>query len=55
VQEGSPVPLSDEAGVWACEEFVSRMCMGAGAWVIMWGAISAVTCVRGKCARDVNY
>jgi hypothetical protein len=55
-EEGSPVPLSDEAGVRACKAFVlRRLCMGAGALVIRWGDISAVACVHGKCARCVNY
>ena len=46
--------LSDEVGVRACEAFELRLCMGAGAWVIKWGDISAVSCVHGKCARCVN-
>ena len=54
-EKGSPVPLSDEAGVRVCKAFVSRLCMGAGAWVIMWVDISAVVCVHGKCALDINY
>ena len=47
-EEGAPVPLSDEAGVWACQAFVSRLCMGAGTWAIKWGDISAVVCVPWK-------
>ena len=47
--------MSDEVGVRACEAFVLRLCMGAGAWVIKWGDISAVACVHGKCARCLNY
>jgi hypothetical protein len=39
--------------VRACEAFVLRLCMGAGAWVIKWGDISAVACVHGKRSSNI--
>ena len=44
--------MSDEAGVRACKAFVSRLCMGAGAWEMMWVDISSVVYVHGKCALE---